>query len=203
MRNKYRVGGYLRLSREDGDKEESDSIGSQRSIIEEKIALGDILINCITNNIKINDYIKSLGYNTEHKRFRDSNHKLFEIDIFIPEINLGIEYNGSVYHSSENGVYKNLDRLYHYNKFNECRKKNILLITIFDVEWDSRKEEIKQYIKDTLEGKGTNLPYGMKGYMNNNYPCWKHYKDTGDYLEDSYTYNGKNIVYTCGYSKLI
>ena len=37
MRNKYRVGGYLRLSREDGDKEESDSIGSQRSIIEEKI----------------------------------------------------------------------------------------------------------------------------------------------------------------------
>ena len=42
MRNKYRVGGYLRLSREDGDKEESDSIGSQRSIIEEKIKqLGD------------------------------------------------------------------------------------------------------------------------------------------------------------------
>lgn len=42
MRNKYRVGGYLRLSREDGDKEESDSIGSQRSIIEEKIRqLGD------------------------------------------------------------------------------------------------------------------------------------------------------------------
>lgn len=37
MRNKYKVGGYLRLSREDGDKEESDSIGSQRSIIEEKV----------------------------------------------------------------------------------------------------------------------------------------------------------------------
>ena len=29
----YKVAGYLRLSREDGDKEESDSIGSQRSII--------------------------------------------------------------------------------------------------------------------------------------------------------------------------
>lgn len=42
MRNKYKVGGYLRLSREDGDKEESDSIGSQRSIIEEKVKqLGD------------------------------------------------------------------------------------------------------------------------------------------------------------------
>ena len=34
---KYYVAGYLRLSKEDGDKEESDSIGSQRSIIETKI----------------------------------------------------------------------------------------------------------------------------------------------------------------------
>ena len=33
----YRVAGYLRLSREDGDKEESDSIGSQRSIISKKL----------------------------------------------------------------------------------------------------------------------------------------------------------------------
>ena len=34
------------------------------SIIEEKIALGDILMNCITNNKEVNDYIKSIGYNT-------------------------------------------------------------------------------------------------------------------------------------------
>ena len=34
---KYKVAGYLRLSKEDGDKEESDSIVSQKSIIENKI----------------------------------------------------------------------------------------------------------------------------------------------------------------------
>ena len=33
----YKVAGYLRLSREDGDKEESDSISSQRSIISRKV----------------------------------------------------------------------------------------------------------------------------------------------------------------------
>ena len=33
----YKVAGYLRLSREDGDKEESDSISSQRSIITQKV----------------------------------------------------------------------------------------------------------------------------------------------------------------------
>lgn len=44
--------------------------------------------------LEIEDYIKSLGYLTEHRRFKDSNHKLFEVDIFIPEENIGIEYNG-------------------------------------------------------------------------------------------------------------
>lgn len=63
---------------------------------------------------------------------------------------------GSIYHSSKNGVYKNIDNLYHYNKFNECRKKNILLITIFDIEWENRSEEIKQYVKDILEKKRIN-----------------------------------------------
>ena len=42
MKNKYKVAGYLRLSVEDGDKEVSDSIVSQKNIIEEKIkSLGD------------------------------------------------------------------------------------------------------------------------------------------------------------------
>lgn len=66
----------------------------------------------------------------------------------------------------------------------------------------NRKEEIKQYIVGILEGKETNLTYEREGYMNNNYPCRKRYKDSGDHLEYSYTYNGKNILYTCGYSRL-
>ena len=37
MKNGYKVAAYLRLSVEDGDKEVSDSIISQKSIIEEKI----------------------------------------------------------------------------------------------------------------------------------------------------------------------
>lgn len=42
MKNKYKVAGYLRLSVEDGDKEVSDSIISQKNIILEKIKeLGD------------------------------------------------------------------------------------------------------------------------------------------------------------------
>ena len=53
--NKFRVGGYLRLSREDGDKEESDSIGSQRSIIEEKIKQ-------LGNDFELYDFYIDDGY---------------------------------------------------------------------------------------------------------------------------------------------
>ena len=37
MKGKYRVAGYLRLSQEDGDKDVSDSIVSQKNIIEKKL----------------------------------------------------------------------------------------------------------------------------------------------------------------------
>lgn len=170
-----------------------------------KLSTGEKKQGCpICSNIRskteleIEGYVKSLGYNTKHKRFRDSNHKLFEVDIYIPEMNIGIEYNGSYYHSTENA---RIDEKYHYNKFNECRKKDILLITIFDIEWSSRKEEIKRYIKDILEGKENKLSYNREGYMNNNYPSRKHYKESKKYISDSYTHY-KSKVYTCGYTKV-
>lgn len=62
----YKVAGYLRLSREDGDKEESDSIGSQRSIIIRKLEeLGQ--------NFELIDFYIDDGYtglNTDRPAFQ-------------------------------------------------------------------------------------------------------------------------------------
>ena len=38
--------------------------------------------------------------------------------------------------------------------------------------------------------------------MNNNYPSLKNYRYNGEYIEDHYIYNEKQIVYTCGYTKI-
>ncbi len=66
MKNKYRVAGYLRLSVEDGDKEVSDSIISQKNIIEEKLRqLGD--------NFELVDFYIDDGYtglNTDRPNFQ-------------------------------------------------------------------------------------------------------------------------------------
>lgn len=164
--------------------------------------------NCCMKNrsrteIEIEEYVKSLGYETEHKRLKDSNNKIFEIDIFVSDKKVGIEYNGSAFHSTVNGVKKNLNKDYHYKKFNTCRMNDILLITIFDMEWDNNKEKIKKYIEDILNGVENELSYSKEGCMNNNYPSWKHYKDSiNEGCIEEKIKSGKFTIYTCGYTKI-
>ena len=55
----------------------------------------------------------------------------YEIDIYLPEHNLAIEYNGTYWHSELSG---NKPRNYHLNKTLSCAKKDIQLLHIFDNE---------------------------------------------------------------------
>jgi hypothetical protein len=68
-----------------------------------------------------------------------------EIDGYCEKLNLGIEYCGLYWHSDR---FKN--NYYHYHKFQECKKRNIRLITIFEDEWIHRNQQVKQFLKATL-----------------------------------------------------
>jgi len=83
--------------------------------------------------------------------------KGFEIDIFLPEINLAIEFNGLFWHSELKGK----TRLYHLNKTQECEKQNIQLIHVFEDEWMYQKEIIKSRILNLLR-KTPNKIYARK-----------------------------------------
>ena len=66
----------------------------------------------------------------------------FELDIFIPELKIAIEYDGIYWHNSE---FK--DKMYHLNKTLECEKQGIQLIHIFENEWLNSKEIVKSRLK--------------------------------------------------------
>ena len=68
-----------------------------------------------------------------------------ELDIYLPDYNLAIEINGLYWHSN---LFK--DKNYHLNKTLECEKKGIQLIHIFEDEWISKKEIVKNRIKYKL-----------------------------------------------------
>lgn len=70
-----------------------------------------------------------------------------EIDIFLPSYNIGIEYNGNLWHSEKFGK----DRNYHFNKTKECEKNRIKLIQIFEDEYMLHKKIVFCKLLHTLK----------------------------------------------------
>ena len=70
-----------------------------------------------------------------------------EIDIFIPEKNIGIEYNGLYWHGEISG---NKDKLYHADKTDQARSKNIKLLHFFEDEWFNKQDIVKSIIAINL-----------------------------------------------------
>lgn len=69
-----------------------------------------------------------------------------ELDIYIPEKNIAIEFDGVYWHTEERGK----DKYYHLRKSIECENKGIRLIHIFSDEWEQKKEIVKSIIKSSL-----------------------------------------------------
>ena len=69
----------------------------------------------------------------------------YEIDIYLPEYKLAIEYCGLYWHSE---LYK--DKNYHLNKLQLCEEKGIRLITIFEDEWLENEELVKEKLLNII-----------------------------------------------------
>ncbi len=67
--------------------------------------------------------------------------KPFEIDIYLPDLKLGIEYNGLWWHSDK---YREYD--YHLNKQNYAKDSEIELITIWEDHWLDKTDIIKSFL---------------------------------------------------------
>lgn len=88
-------------------------------------------------------FIKSLGIQTSQNSRSVISPK--ELDIYVPDYNFAIEYNGLYWHSE---LY--VDKNYHLNKTIECENKGIKLFHIFSDEWENKSEIIKSMIKYQL-----------------------------------------------------
>lgn len=110
----------------------------------------DIPLCTICNNIKksssiieteLYEFIKSVYKGNIINSYRDKQ----EIDIYLPELNLGFEFNGLYWHSD---LFK--EKRYHLNKTNYFKTKNIDIIHIWEDDWMNHKEIVKSSIKRKL-----------------------------------------------------
>lgn len=104
-----------------------------------------------------------------------------EIDIFIPEYMLAIEYNGTYRHSESCGK----DQEYHYLKTLTCNEKNVQLLHIWEHDWANDRHLVEMIIKEYLKIIPERIPNlhhsvdGMVYVQNRDYP-YKHFlKDDG------------------------
>lgn len=108
------------------------------------------------------DFIKSIYHGkilTEDRSISlDANdkRKILELDIYLPEINLAFEFDGSYWHSS---LYKSPS--YHKNKTEICESKGIHLIHVMEYQWSLNSDLIKSKIKSLL-GIYTQTIYARK-----------------------------------------
>ena len=116
-----------------------------------------------------------------------------QLDFYIPDKQLAIEFNGDFVHSANYG--KSAD--YHLNKTNLCFEQGIRLIHVFEHEWLTKQDILKSIISSTL-GIYKNRVYArncevkevsskeakeflennhLQGYVNSSYRIGLYYND--------------------------
>lgn len=141
----------------------------------------------------IRDFITELGVNN-YKTKKIIYPK--ELDIYIPDYNFAIEYNGLTFHSDgseETTVFGNTPKDAHINKTISCEEKGIQLFHIFENEWlNATKQNIwKSVIKNKL-GLNTRIhtrKCNIKEVSN---------KDCRDFLDTNHMQGYVNSKYNYG-----
>lgn len=98
-----------------------------------------------SSEIELREYVSSITDNVIYND-RTVLENYHELDIYIPNKNLSIEFDGLYWHST--ACKPNVN--YHLNKTNQCNDKDIQLIHVFEDEWVYKKEIVKSNISDIL-----------------------------------------------------
>ena len=137
---------------------------------------------------KIITFLKSCGVRQIEQRNHNILSGKLELDIWLPEYNLAIEYNGLRWHSD---IFQE-DKKYHLKKTELCKQKNIRLIHIFEDELLEHEEIVFSKIKHILK-KDKNLPVigGRKCTIKE-----ISYKETYSFLEKNHIQgSSKSTIY--------
>lgn len=93
----------------------------------------------------IADVLRELGVAVETANRKILGNKQ-EIDLYLPDHQLGVEFNGIYWHSEAMGK----SRTYHYNKYITAQKAGIQLLQIWEDDWRNRPNVVLRAISHKL-----------------------------------------------------
>ena len=91
--------------------------------------------------LELFEFIKSIYLGEIIQSYRDG----LEIDIYLPDLRIGFEFNGLYWHSEK---YK--DKWYHINKTNHFLDRGIKIIHIWEDDWDYKRSILESQIRNWL-----------------------------------------------------
>ena len=123
-----------------------------------------------------------------------------ELDIYLPDYNLAIEFNGDYWHSlailskkHENPI------IYHQDKVLSCLENGVELISIFEFQYNNDKELYKQYILDRInEIDRSDLELESDGSHNLQFCNKKYFTECYEILEPQLMNHYRLNIYDCG-----
>lgn len=105
--------------------------------------------NCTsTDEQELADWVRGLGLRIEQR-----NRTLIgplEIDIVVPELKLGIEYNGDYWHSLPIFEEDERKKLCHRIKSENMRRKGYRLLFVWESDWKNRQNTVKHWLHHQL-----------------------------------------------------
>jgi hypothetical protein len=103
---------------------------------------------------ELSEFVQSFGFTVlTNVKSKDLIYPL-SLDIWIPELQMAIEFNGDYWHSD-----KFKDKSYHLTKLSACEAKNIQLIQVLEHEFDQKKDLVYSRISSIL---GKNQKIGAR-----------------------------------------
>jgi len=87
-------------------------------------------------------FIKEIYEGEVIQSYRDG----LEIDIFLPELKIGFEFNGLYWHSEE---FKS--KTYHLDKLNYFKSKEVRIYYLWEDDWNFKREILKSQIKNWID----------------------------------------------------
>jgi hypothetical protein len=95
---------------------------------------------------ELKEYIGGLGVSVTKYRVGS-----FEIDIFLPDYKIGVEFNGIYWHSTARQKNENVHKL----KYEMAKKQGIKLLQLWEDEWELRKSAVISLITSKIPGQHT------------------------------------------------
>lgn len=95
----------------------------------------------------LKELIPNINIKQGYREFKDIKGSTMELDIYLPDYKIAIEYNGTYWHCQ-----LNKDKSYHYNKSRSCEELGIRLIHIFEYEWSNERQRsiLENIIKNAI-----------------------------------------------------